>query len=490
MPAHTAARTGPTHRSAAADTPTINDRPIFWGLIVLLFWAPLPIGSNRTWAMSLLLFGTQLLLLATLYAWRHAGHAARARLHKFRWPIGLLAAYAALLAVQLIPLPAPLLGLLSPEALRVQQGVGATRQLSLDPSATTVYATLGFAYLSIFIVTLLTVRDTKRLDTLAYAIVLSGLLQAILGILLFSAGATYRIFFSSVFHSRVIGTFVYHNHFAGYMEICLSVGIGLMLARLGSERGPRGNWRYHLSRVFAFILSPKMRLRMMLIVLVIALVLTRSRMGNTAFFAAMLIVGVISIILSRKRAPATLGLIASLIIIDILVIGTWVGLEKVVTRVQETTLQTSGQREESVEQRQDAASHALNLINDFPLFGTGGGSFYESYVRYKNPGATIWFDHAHNDYIELAADNGLIGLGLLGAFVLLSIGCGVVILVKRHSSLPRGMAFGGLMAMVALVIHSFVDFNLQLPANALTLMVVIAMVWSAQAAQRQKTIAA
>jgi hypothetical protein len=71
-----------------------------------------------------------------------------------------------------------------------------------------------------------------------------------------------------------------------------------------------------------------MRLRLLLIIMVIGLVLTRSRMGNSAFFAAMLIVGAMAIVLARKTAPQTIVLIASLVIIDVLVIGTWVGSGK------------------------------------------------------------------------------------------------------------------------------------------------------------------
>jgi O-antigen ligase len=235
------------------------------------------------------------------------------------------------------------------------------------------------------------------------------------------------------------------------------------------------------------MLSPKMRLRLMLIIMVIALVLTRSRMGNSGFFAAMLVVGVLTIVLSRKMAPATMVLIASLIIIDVVIVGTWVGLEKVVNRVQETTLTTEeGGREESVELRQDAASHAFDLVRDFPLFGTGAGSFYVAYLPYRTP-REGYFDHAHNDYVEIAADYGLIGFGLLGAFVLSTLWCGVQVLRQRQSSLPRGVAFGCLMAVVALMIHSTVDFNLQLPANAMTLLLIMGMAWLARALPRGVT---
>lgn len=133
---------------------------------------------------------------------------------------------------------------------------------------------------------------------------------------------------------------------------------------------------------------------------------------------------------------------------------------------------------ESFELRQAAALAATDLVRDFPLFGTGGGSFYSSYLRYRTA-REGFFDHAHNDYVEIAADYGLIGLGLLGSFVALTLARGLTILRRRRSSLPRGMAFGGLMAMVAFLFHSSVDFNLQNPANALMIVMAMAMVWIA-----------
>ncbi|MFZ2267520.1 MAG: O-antigen ligase family protein [Azonexus sp.] len=475
--------------STPASGLSLNDRFVFLGLLALLVWVPLPLGSNRTWAVGILIVFSQLLLLGAVYVWRRDLPAAMARLAGFKWPLVLLTSFCGLVCLQLIPLPASLLGLISPETLAVQQGV-STLQLSLDPAQTSIYAALSFAYFSCFLVAVLTIRDKARLDRLALVLVGSGLLQALVGIALFSIRAKYPIFFFEVKHNRVLGTYGYHNHMAGYMEMCLSIGIGLMLARLGGGSGGawRGDWKRKLQAAVEFMLSPKMRLRMILIIIVIALVLTRSRMGNGGFFAAMLIVGLLTISLSRKMAPATVGLIASLVIIDVVVVGSWVGLEKVVDRVQNTSLvqevapgarsASGGPIEESLELRSEAARYALDLVADFPLFGTGAGTFYNSYIRYRAPRHFYW-DHAHNDYVELAADNGLVGLGILGIFVLLTAAKAIQVLRKRRSSLPRGMAFGGLMALLALMIHSAVDFNLQTPANALTLVVIMAMIWIA-----------
>ncbi|MGB0128375.1 MAG: O-antigen ligase family protein, partial [Rhodocyclaceae bacterium] len=431
----------------------MKDGWLFWGLVGLLFWAPLPLGSNRTWAVGILVVWSQILLIGTLVVWRRSVDGAFARLGLFKVPIALLGAFCLLIWVQLLPLPEAILGALSPETLAVRRGV-SDLLLSLDPHQTRIYAALSFGYFSCFLVALLAVRDGKRLEMLAQMLVYAGLLQALIGVFLFSTGASYTFFYFDVVHDRVRGTFGYHNHMAGYMELTLSVGIGLMLARLGNAKMPQGTWRHRLVGVFEFLLSEKMRLRMMLVVLVIALVLTRSRMGNTAFFAAMLIVGVVAIALSRKMAPATIGLIASLIVIDIVVIGAWVGLEKVTERISQTAMtQEAGLKEESVELREDAARHALDLVKDFPAFGTGAGSFYNAYLRYRTP-RDGYFDHAHNDYIEIAADDGLIGLGILGLFVAATLAKGVLVLRKRRSSLPRGVAFGTLMAVVALIIHS------------------------------------
>jgi len=479
----------PLSSSMSSPEQPLNDRLVYWGGLFLLVWVPLPLGSNRTWAVGILIVFSQLLLLGSAYAWRNALPDALLRLARFKWPLVLQALFSVLLCLQLIPLPAELLRLISPETLAVKEGV-STLELSLDSTQTSIYAALSFAYFSCFVVALLTVRDKARLDMMALVLVCSGLLQALVGVALFSVRAKYQIFFYEIYHNRVFGTYGYHNHMAGYMEMCLSVGIGLMLARLGGDSGQkwRGDWKHKLQIAFEFMLSPKMRLRMVLIIIVIALVLTRSRMGNGGFFIAMLVVGLLSIGLSRKMAPATVGLIASLVIIDVLVVGSWVGVEKVVNRMQNTALTQDlavgtksaigGLVQESVELRTEAARYALDLVADFPAFGTGAGTFYNSYIRYRAPRHYYW-DHAHNDYVEIAADNGLIGLGILGIFVLLTAAKAIQVLRKRRSSLPRGIAFGGLMALLSLMIHSAVDFNLQTPANALTLVVVMSMIWIA-----------
>jgi O-antigen ligase len=102
------------------------------------------------------------------------------------------------------------------------------------------------------------------------------------------------------------------------------------------------------------------------------------------------------------------------------------------------------------------------------------------FLSYRTPTyGYAYVDHTHNDFVEIATDYGLLGLGTLGLLVGLTLSTVVRVMARRKSSLPWGMAFGVAMAVVALLVHSTVDFNLQIPANALTIVVILAMGWIA-----------
>jgi O-antigen ligase len=458
-----------------------NDGWVFFGLLALLIWAPLPLGSNRLWAIGLLQVAACALVLGTLWVWREHLPAAMEQLHKFRWPAGLLTCMVLISWLQITPLPVEWLHLLSPKVGEMLQPTVA-ETVSIDVFQSQSMAALSSCYLAIFLVAVMTVRESARLDRLAQVLVFSGVMQAVLGAVLFSLKAEYRLFYSNVSHTRMIGSFVSPNNMAGYLCMCLSIGIGLMLARLGrGEERTAKHWKTHVVGAIAFMLSPKMRLRLLLIVMVIGLVLTRSRMGNAALFISMVAVGLIAVIKARQTAPQTIALIVSLIVIDVLVVGTWVGLEKVVERIQQTELTVAdGGKSESVEARTEAARTSLPIVSDFPILGTGGGTFYNIFLSYRTPSyGYTYVDHTHNDFVEIATDYGLVGLGILGVLVASTLVTVVQVMGRRKSRLPWGIAFGVAMSIVALLFHSTVDFNLQIPSNALTMVVILAMGWIA-----------
>jgi O-antigen ligase len=89
-----------------------------------------------------------------------------------------------------------------------------------------------------------------------------------------------------------------------------------------------------------------------------------------------------------------------------------------------------------------------------------------------------YYKYAHNDYLHFATEFGLPGLAMLAAIVLLSLWQAARAQLERHDRMLRGLGCVVLMALVALLIHTAVDFNLQIPANAATFIAILAMAWS------------
>ncbi|MEH6443354.1 MAG: O-antigen ligase family protein, partial [Oceanospirillaceae bacterium] len=256
-------------------------------------------------------------------------------------------------------------------------------------------------------------------------------------------------------------------HLAGYLVICLSLGLGMMIATLNNNAD---SFKYFIRQVSQAILSKKIILRISLIIMVAALVMTHSRMGNTSFFVSMGIIGTLAILFKKRSIGSTIILLVSLLIIDITVVGTFFGVDKVINRLESTSAQR--------ETRDEVNLYSLKIIDNNLLFGTGAGTFYTAFpqVREQNVGF-LFYDHAHNDYIQFLSERGVIGIAPLLLAVIITFLVALKALWKRRNPLMRGCAFGCLMSMLAMAIHATVDFNLQIPANAATFMVVLALGW-------------
>ena len=119
----------------------------------------------------------------------------------------------------------------------------------------------------------------------------------------------------------------------------------------------------------------------------------------------------------------------------------------------------------------------MPLIRDYPVFGAGPGTFYVAFPKYRPEKVVNFFDYTHNDYAQIAAETGVVGLGLLGLVVVLTLAVALRAQWIRRDPLMRGMSFACIMGVTSLLIHSWVDFNLQIPANAVYFMVLLAFGW-------------
>jgi putative inorganic carbon (HCO3(-)) transporter len=436
---------------------------LFIAYLALLLWVPIPLGSNRPWAWTILELWVFLLAIGWLFGHlrgRNRGNVAFAK----AWPALVCGAvWLGYVWLQLAPLPLALLTRLSPEAARWHElaaGPGRLEAapLTLDWLGTQQGAIKSIAYLTFFALSLLLLNRRERITAVAFTLVLSGFAQAMFGGLSALASSTGEL---------AHGTFVNRNHYAAYLVMCLSVGIGVLIANLTGAVSR--TWKQLFRNVIALVLSSRMLLRLALVVMVIALVLTRSRMGNSSFFVSLLVAGAIGLSFSRRATRSMVVLIASLVVIDLFIVGTYFGVERVVERIQQTRIET--------EDRSDIASYALNLWRDYPIFGSGLGSFHAVIPRYWGEIPGVPYTHAHNDYLQFACEVGAIGTALLGLILLMSILAALRAQQVRTDPLMRGMSFASLMGIIALMIHSAVEFSLQIPAIALTFMLVLALAW-------------
>jgi O-antigen ligase len=455
----------------------------FWAWAAVLMWAPIPLGSNRPWAWSLLevaAFGLGALWLSCFALGKVTLTDPFRRAKWFLLLLGLWLAYQALF---IVPMPRSWIAVLSPQAAAMHQLVEggpdalAWKTLSVDPHISSVSWFKSLLYVLSFALTLLVIAHRSRARQFAYVLVVFALGLSVYGLMLHLTEVPQVWFGTIISHaSQASATFPNRNHFAGFLEMTLAIGIGLLIAGLRDARTQ--TWKQFLKHLLEWIFSPKMRLRLMLCVMVIALVATHSRMGNTAFFASMMIAGVIGLALSRHATRGTVVLLVSLIVIDLFIVGSWFGVEKLAQRIEQTTLlQQANESTDSVETRAEPARYGVALIKDYPLVGAGPGSWYIVFPRYRGSDLANFFDYAHNDYVQFVAESGVIGAVMLGVMVGWTLVVGLLAQYRRRDPLMRGLSFASIMGLTAILIHSSVDFNLQIPSNAMLFMVLLAFAW-------------
>nr|WP_067298189.1 O-antigen ligase family protein [Marinobacterium profundum] len=426
---------------------TPSDRGLFIFYIGILIWAPLPLASNRLWSLSLLCF-LVLLLSALLLLQFITGKQQISTVLRKSWPVaGLIGSAVLWSTLQAVP----------------------HLNLSISPTDSLHDSVLGWALLAYFCLTLQLVKSKKRLLLTGYVLVGSAFFQAVYGSLMTLSGIEYSFLVPKETYFGVsTGTFVNRNSQAAYLVMCVSIGIGLMFSTLNAQRS--GHWRERGRRWLTALLSKKIILRIALLIIVTGLVMTRSRMGNTSFFVSLMVMGIIALVLTRNTTRSMLILLSSLLILDIFVVGTFFGIEKVADRLQNTSLDG--------ESRDEVATNTLEIIRSQPIAGTGAGTYYTAYPEYRTEtSGRGFYVNAHNDYLEFSTELGLPGTIALGLAVLSSLGAGLYAQYKRRNKLLKGIAFGASMSILAMLIHATVDFNLQMPANALTFMVIMAFAW-------------
>lgn len=459
----------------AVRTPA-RDRWIFGGVIALLLWAPLPAASTPAAATAFLGLCIALLVLFRLVLVLR-GAALPPLPRPASAVLVLWLAWVCWTALYAVPLPPALLDWLSPASHAAHVAVAAAGSseplftLSILPGATLQQLGLSAAYAGLFwLVLVCSSRNRVRQRRLLLAIVLSGLIQALYGSVMMLSGLEYAFMGPKTFgFGRATGTFVNQNHLAGYLQLALAAGIALVLADL-RPAAPR-TWRQTFAGLVELAMSRRLRIRVMLAIMVVGLVLTKSRGGNAAFFVALALCGSAFVLVRHpKYFGKTLLFFLSLFLVDLLIVSEQYGLDNLAQRFEATRLES--------EQRTLALRDLQPLLIAHGLAGSGPGSFAAAFSPHRSPELIGHFDHAHNDHLEFIIESGVIGYALLGGIAVITLAHGLAVIRRRRDPIAAALAFAGCMGLVSLLIHGLADFNLRIPAVAATLIALIALTLS------------
>lgn len=434
------------------------ERFLILAVLGLLVWLPVPGGSYAGWATALYVAAVGGLLLI----W--GGSLALGRVQRHWRPLRQAGVMIAFL-------------LLTQAWVGWQLYAGLTQ----NPGRSVEYALTGLAHTGLFALILALFTTRKRLNLLLGVLVAVGTLHA------FYAAALTLLPDSG---GAVSGTYQNRNHFAGYLEMTLAAGIGLLLA-LRDDRD------FHWRDLAEWFIGPKARIRLALIIMVVALVMTRSRMGNIAFFSSLIIMGGLFVLVTPKHRLRNGLILASILVIDLLVISHWFGLEALQQRLAETQLRdrvelvegADGIARETVVARNNIIRDDLNVylrrqIEARPWSGYGAGSFETTFQRYPGRDVPGRANDAHNDYGQFVIEYGLIGVLPLAGFVVLAFWRGLQPVWRRRSLYRSGVGLGACIGILSLMIHSATDSNLQMPANAALFITLAAVAALAQSHAR------
>jgi len=284
-------------------------------------------------------------------------------------------------------------------------------------------------------------RASNEWRTFVWFVMVFGFVVSIFGILqqLTFNGKLY--WFREMRYGGIpFGPYVNRNHFAAFVELVFPVAlVPLVLGKVRKER-----WIV----VGLFGLLP-----------IGALFLSASRGGVISFGVQL---AVLILIMILRRTGGKHALAGGLVLLLAFLLVSWLGVHQVLDRF--SSLQSL---EVTTGKRASMRYDTWRVFLDHPWTGTGLGTLPTVFPAYETLYDAKFVNHAHNDYLEALADTGIVGGACCAAFVGTLFFFSLRQLLQTDKPFAAALHISGLVACVGFLVHSFVDFNLHIPSNAL-----------------------
>ena len=441
----------------------VFDRPIEIMLIALLAVGPLTLGAVQAWSEALFI-ALSLAMAATLVLkliFRPDVHFVRSWTF---WPIAL---FLTLAILQLVPLPASVIKAISPDTFFLKDKFlsdlpGASERLkwmtlSFYPEAAIHDLRLLIAVICVFVVVLNCIRRVSQIRRLLGSIAIIGGAFAVLALAQDAMGTNDILFFVPMPTNAPArsGPFVNHSHFGQFMNLSIGAAAALLLVLI-NQHFRRDNYspREVAEKLRSRSMRPAWALLIMIVLSAGAILFSLSRGAMLSAAVAGFVAGAVLVTRpgARWRGWILVGIGLCVVVVFLL------DSNRVLARMTESSERAEGGRIEILR----SLRHAWL---DFPILGTGLGTFAVVFPRYDRSNLPVFASHAENEYAQLMTETGAVGVFLAMVFLGVVIGA-TIRAVSGRMSPASSASIGLLYGLIAILVHSLTDFGQHIPAVA------------------------
>ena len=442
-------------------------------LIFALAWGAFAFGAVYPWAywpLAAVGAGLGVHTLVRTGGWKDY------RIRTLAVPCG---AVALAMLVQVVSLPYSMVLKLSPaldqffREYALFYHPASLHSLSLSSSSTLVVVGLFVAF-ALLLLGLIAGFGGVSTDWLMNQLMGLGLALAIVGIVqkAFPTGVEKPLvygFWEPRFAGNPFGPFINRNHFAGWMVMALPLVAGYSCAVLVQTLHLRERRLGSLLRWLTTVDASRfLHVAFCAVLMGTALVVTGSRSGIAAFGVAMVAFTVLA--MRRFKQRRTRLMVAGYL--GVILVGAiiWAGTDRTIGRFIVARTDDSGGG------RIGAWRDTLHIIRDFPVFGTGMGTYGQAMLVYQTAGRPVMYAQAHNDYLQLAAEGGaLVAIPAAAAIIVVLLGIRRRLASGMDDEVTAWVRVGAVAGLAGIAAQSLIEFSLQMPGNTALFVVLLAI---------------